>query len=195
MKRRARGYTLVELMMALGVFASGVVGIIGMQRATVSSNQFAKNMTIANGIAQAWLTQLSADATLWTSANNVTSTTWLTTITTLDNQWQLPVYNATRAFGPAFDGFGNPVAANGTFCAQIRLTWLYGDKSAQQNTGVAGNGLIRTEVRVFWPRDGVTRVNNDCGDTSQATVNAIGAATGTYHFVMQAGAVHQPGAL
>ena len=54
MRSRTRGYTVVELMMALAVFATGVTGIVAMQRATVSSNRLAKNMTIATGVAQAY---------------------------------------------------------------------------------------------------------------------------------------------
>jgi len=200
MTRRTRGYTVVELMMALAVFASGVTGIIAMQRSTVSSNQFAKNVTIASGIGQAWLSQLAADSTLWvrtpnaTDTSNVTKTTWLGTVTTLDGLWQLPAYDNSRAFGPEFDGFGEPVVANGVFCAQIRLTWLYGDQSPQQNTGTSGNGLIRTEVRVFWPRDGNASVTADCNDPTQATVDGVTAGN-KYHFVVLAGAVHQPGEL
>lgn len=196
MKRRARGYTVVELMMSLAVFATGVTGVIAMERATITSNQQAKNVALANGIAQAWLSQLAADATLWMRTGDVTRTTWLTTITTANDVWQLPVYNANLQFGPQFDGFGAPVAANGVFCAQIRLTWLYGDKSAQQTSGLAGNGVIRTEVRVFWPRDPTYIVANDCQNGAAATVNAVTAAlgngSGLYHVVTQAGAVRQP---
>ena len=194
MNRRLRGYTVVELMMSLAVFATGVTGVIAMERATITSNQQAKNVAIANGIAQAWLSQLAADATLWTRTGDVTRTTWLTTITSTNDLWQLPVYNTTLKFGPQFDGFGAPVAANGVFCAQIRLTWLYGDKSAQQTSGLAGNGLIRTEVRVFWPRDPTYVVANDCQDGAQGTISDVTKAfgTGMYHVVTQAGAVRQP---
>ncbi len=196
MKRRSRGYTVVELMMSLAVFATGVTGVIAMERATITSNQQAKNVALANGIAQAWLSQLAADATLWTRTGDVTRTTWLTTITAANDLWQLPVYNVTLQFGPQFDGFGAPVAANGVFCAQIRLTWLYGDKSAQQTSGLAGNGVIRTEVRVFWPRDPTYVVTNDCQNGTKATIDAVtdalGNGSGLYHVVTQAGAVRQP---
>jgi hypothetical protein len=194
MKRVARGYTVVELMMSLAVFATGVTGVIAMERATVTSNQLSKNVAIANGIAQAWLSALAADATLWTSTSDVSRTNWLATIATADDLWQLPTYNTTLQLGPQFDGFGSPVQANGIFCAQMRLTWLYGDKSAQQATGVLGNGVIRTEVRVFWPRDDSVRVSNDCTNGAQATVSAVttGLQTGMYHVVLQAGAVRQP---
>ena len=102
MKRRARGYTVVELMMSLAVFATGVVGIIAMQRAVVSSNQQARNVTVANAIAQSWLSQLSADSSRWTARWSVSQTTWLSTIAGNDGVWQLPTYNSTLGFGPQF---------------------------------------------------------------------------------------------
>ncbi|HTQ05374.1 MAG TPA: prepilin-type N-terminal cleavage/methylation domain-containing protein [Polyangiaceae bacterium] len=195
MKARARGYTVIELMMSLAVFATGVTGVIAMERATVSSNQLAKNVAIANAVAQSWLSQLAADSTLWTTQWSVTQTTWLSTVTANDGLWQLPVYDTTRAFGPEFDGFGAPTTANPAFCAQIRLTWLYGDASPSQATGIPGNGVIRTEVRVFWPHEQVgvdtsTRFATDCSNAAPATVNAV--TDGTYHMIVQASAVRQP---
>jgi type IV pilus assembly protein PilV len=194
MKRKPRGYTVVELMMSLAVFATGVTGVIAMERATVASNNQARNVAVANGIAQAWLSQLAADATLWTRSGDVTRTNWLTSIATTNDLWQLPTYNAVLGFGPQFDAFGTPVQASGVFCAQIRLTWLYGDRSAQQPTGSAGNGLIRTEVRVFWPRDPAIVVANDCTNAAQGTIGDVTRAmsvNGWYHVVTQAGAVRQ----
>jgi hypothetical protein len=194
--RRSRGYTVVELMMSLAVFATGVTGVIAMERATVSSNQLARNVAVANGIAQAWLSVLAADATLWTNGADVTKTLWLSSIATTDNRWQLPTWDANRKFGPQFDGFGAPIQTGGVFCAQIRLTWLYGDQSAQQATGAPGNGLIRAEVRVFWPKDATSTVQDDCTSVAQSTVDAVTKAmttTDAYHVVVQAGAVRQPG--
>jgi hypothetical protein len=191
MKRSfSRAYTVVELMMSLAVFATGVTGIIAMQRATVTSNQMAKNMTLANAIAQSWLTRLEADATLW--RNTLNDTVWLKSVDTasMNNAWQLPAYSEELAFGSQFDALGQPVEADGEFCAQIRLAWLYRD---QNGGGIRGNGVIRTEVRVFWPRGGQSRVVGDCTSGAAATVAAVGAATDTYHFVVQAGAVRQPG--
>lgn len=191
MKRRTRGYTVVELMMSLAVFATGVTGIVAMQRATISSNNLARNVTIANGIAQAWLTQLQADGTLWRPAQApAILPVWLPSANTSNGLWQLPTWNAARQFGPQFDGFGAPVPANGQFCAQIRLTWLYGDGTTQG--GVAGNGLMRAEVRVFWPRDNQGFDAGDCANAAQATVDGVALKGNKYHFVVQAGAVRQP---
>ena len=82
-------------------------------------------------------------------------------------------------------GFGAPVQADGVFCTHVRLTWLYGNNANQ----ATGNGLLRAEVRVFWPRDGVTRVTGDCTNAAQNLIDQVGAATGTYHFVVHAGGV------
>jgi len=189
-RKRARGYTVIELMMALAVFATGVTGIVAMQRATVSSNQLAKNLTLANGIAQAWLTQLQADGSLWNPG--VANTVWLVSANTANGLWQLPTYNVTRKFGAEFDNFGAPVpAGGGFFCTHIRLTWLFGDSISQG--GLAGNGLIRTEVRVFWPRDNTGFDPGDCSNAAQSVVDGVALKTSDkYHFVVQTGAVRQP---
>ncbi|HEY5373092.1 MAG TPA: prepilin-type N-terminal cleavage/methylation domain-containing protein, partial [Polyangiaceae bacterium] len=56
---RQRGYTAVELMMAIAVFGIGVAGIISMEKVTSVANQHAKNVAIATHIAQSWLDTLS----------------------------------------------------------------------------------------------------------------------------------------
>lgn len=189
MKRRsrARGYTVVELMAALGVFAMGVTGIFAMQRLTLSSNQHARNLTLASGIAQGWLAQLAADSSLWRANGTVAGTTWLSSVTTSNDAWQLPadsvVQRASRDFGRAFDARGRTVAPDQSpvFCVHVRLTNLF--------TAPAGNGLIRTDVRVFWPRDGEARIDGDC--TGADTVDLVANATDRYHFVYRTGAVRQ----
>ena len=186
-RRRARGYTVVELMTSLGVFAMGITGIFAMQRLTLSSNQHARNLTLASGIAQGWLAQLAADSSLWRGAGNESGTTWLASVTTSDDVWQLPTDSATlrasRGFSRAFDARGRPMApdADPVFCVHVRLTRLF--------TNPVGNGLTRTDVRVFWPRDGEVPIAGDCTDSG--TIDEVAAATGRYHFVYRTGAVKQ----
>jgi Tfp pilus assembly protein PilV len=62
------GYTVIELVMAMGVFAIGITGISAMQAATSASNRHAKNLAIANAIAKTWHEELAVDATQWTWA-------------------------------------------------------------------------------------------------------------------------------
>jgi prepilin-type N-terminal cleavage/methylation domain-containing protein len=189
--RSRRGYTVIELMMSLAVFAAGVTGVIGMQRASAAANRHARNVTVANGIAQAWLDQLTVDASAWQT--NLNNTVWLQSIRNagVDGTWQLPAQSvaAARNFGPTFNLFGAPVAGATDFCVHIRLTWLYFDENGG---GRPGSGAIRTDARVFWLRDGGTRVPGDCANPALATVAAVGAdANDDYFAVYQTGAVVQ----
>jgi len=46
----SRAYTVVELMMALALFAVGVTGVLAMQRVTIESNTHARDVSTANRI-------------------------------------------------------------------------------------------------------------------------------------------------
>jgi prepilin-type N-terminal cleavage/methylation domain-containing protein len=197
-KLRQRGYTAVELMMAIAVFGIGVAGIISMEKVTSVANQHAKNVSIATHIAQSWLDTLSTDAVMWNHpragdaviATDLPQTTWLQFVTSKADtsaNWFFPPYTTVPiTFGPAFDALGNPVnpvanAANVAFCSHLRLSWLY-----QPDSG--GNGLIRAEVRVFWLRDGQTFLGNMC---AAGTVANINNATTTFHFVQKITAIRE----
>ncbi|MCA9592789.1 MAG: prepilin-type N-terminal cleavage/methylation domain-containing protein [Myxococcales bacterium] len=190
-----RGYTVVELLMAVTIFAIGVTGIIAMQKVTVSANQHAKELAIATHVAQAWQEQLTADAAAWNhpspkkSAEDLDETRWLVNAVGNTGVWFRPTYVPELKFGPAFDALGRPIEnqndlAQARYCTHIRLSWLYPDN--------AGNGLLRAEVRVFWLRDGGGgTVNNAtvCDPTTDPAV--IEAATDRYHFVYQTTAIKQ----
>jgi len=193
---RERGYTAVELMMAIGIFGIGVTGIIAMEKVTVVSNQHAKNLGIATHIAESWMDMLATDAVTWNhpsrespGAPDIGQTIWLQSVkanANTANDWFLPAYSGVLAFGPAFDALGNPVnpaTAPGSvaFCSHLRLSWLY------QPT-VSGNGLIRAEVRVFWLRDGQGFAQDMC-DVGQ--VASVGGATQTFHFVQKITAIRE----
>jgi type II secretory pathway pseudopilin PulG len=197
-RRVASGYTIVELMMAISVMAIGVTGIISMQKITLTANQHAKNLAVATQIASAWIDALAADAMHWNhpakpgEASDLDQTIWLKGVpaagSSTDN-WFRPAYSPAMAFGPGFDPLGRPVTvanmASAVYCTHLRLNWLF-----PEQTTVAGNGLIRAEVRVFWLREG--------GPGSTAAVCAAGTdpddiaeAVDTYHFVYETGAIRQ----
>jgi type IV pilus assembly protein PilV len=191
---RRRGYTAVELLMAISIFAIGVSGIIAMQKVTVAANSHSKNLSIATHVAQAWLDQLATDAAAWNHpspgipGSDLTDTTWLQLAGGNADQWLRPTFSTTRNFGAAFDALGNPLpdanVAQAVFCAHVRLSWLYPE--------TAGNGLLRTEVRVFWLRDGQggTVDGQPLCDPNTAP-NLVEGAGLKYHFVHQASAVKQ----
>jgi prepilin-type N-terminal cleavage/methylation domain-containing protein len=179
-RRASRGYTLVELMMALALLAVSVIGIISLLKVTATTNGHAKNLAMAQRIAQAWAGQLQMDSTQWVNA--------IPTGSFLNSNaiWQRPAYS--RGFGAAFDGFGNPLpdeeVAGARFCAHVRMSWLYPNTMA-----VAGNGVLRAEIRVFWLRDGAApldTVQSMCSKTqSDDQAAKIGLTTDRYHFVYQ----------
>jgi type IV pilus assembly protein PilV len=169
---RARGYTVVELMMALAVLAIGTTGVIAMQRVVLESNRYAKNLAIATRIAEGWADELDADAQLWTPRANggganiptVGNTDWLNNVNTLT--WFRPNFVARRQFGPAFGPLGQTLdpgiqGAQAQFCVDLRLGWIRPEvatASAGTTTTAlprSGNGVIRAQVRVFWPREDV----------------------------------------
>ena len=186
-RNRQRGYTLVELMMALALFAVAVLGIIAMQKITVASNAHAKNIAIAQRIAQAWAGQLEMDATVWRTGFGVG---WLNDASV----WQRPAYIEARKFGGAFDALGNPVSDNDVgqarFCTHLRMAWLY-----PANVSTGGNGTLRAEIRVFWLRDDVAALDSNasmCAAGQTATqAKDIGFATDRYRFLYQAVGVRQ----
>lgn len=192
-KRQARGYTAVELLMAITIFAIGVTGIIAMQKVTVAANQHAKNLTIATHVAQGWVDQLAADATLWNhpSAQNpvsdITDTLWLKNVS-LPNVWFRPAWDNNRAFGAGFNSLGQPIddtqIGEQHFCTHIRLSPLY--------PATAGNGLIRAEVRVFWLRQGMGGTVNGQDLCNQGTAAVLIEGAGEkYHFVHLSTAIKQ----
>lgn len=156
--KRARGYTVVELMMSLAVMAIGLSGVIAMQKVTLSSNGHARKLALGTRLAQSWLDELAADASQWNDTNDFGETDWLIQVGAEDTEnanWFRPVYSANRNFGPAFDALGNAVETadyddDAHFCTDLRLTWLHG-----QETFKKGAGLIRAQVRVFWRKHGV----------------------------------------
>jgi prepilin-type N-terminal cleavage/methylation domain-containing protein len=194
-----RGYTIVELMMAIAVLAIGVTGIISMQKVTMVANSHARDLAVANQIAGAWLDHLATDAMYWNrpsragEATNRDQTKWLGD-GNVTGAWFQPAYDdgdGSMLFGPAFDALGNPLPASevaqAVYCTHVRLSWLF-----NENGAMAGNGLIRAEVRVFWLREGGPGLLN--GAAVCATTNtpaAIGAAIENFHFVYQTGAVRQ----
>jgi type II secretion system protein I len=187
--RRGRaGYTLVELMMALALFTVAVLGIISLQKLMIVSNAHAKNMSVAERIAESWAAQLQMDSTTWRA--NTGSTDWLGNA---GGGWLRPAFVAgSKNFGAAFDALGNPLPdatglARARYCAHVRLTSLYTDTPL-----VSGNGMMRAEIRVFWLRDGesdLVPANGLCSVTQDE--DAIGQRFDLYHFVYLTAGIRQ----
>jgi prepilin-type N-terminal cleavage/methylation domain-containing protein len=191
--KRGRGYTVIEVMIALTLLAIGTSGIIAMQKVTSVNNRDARNLVIAGQIARTWMERLRADSVQWNhpsasrTTDDLNETTWLNG--NINGTWFRPDDNPRGS--PTFDAFGNDVpdvsAANGVFCSHLRLTWLYGPPPDPPPPY-----LIRAEVRVFWMRDGA---DGPASGTylcdPNATVAAIASAVQTYHFVYVTSAIQE----
>ena len=185
-----RGYTVVELMMALAVLAVSVTGVMAMQKVTAVSNANARDVAVANRIAQTWIEQLHADARLWNhpSEHNTipdidTDTAWLKDF---GKGFVRPTWSDDRQIGPAFDGLGRPFNPGGSdppepiFCAEYELARL----TPAEDT----RGEIRATVRVYWPRADVP--TGFCAAETAVTVSST-ASLSNYHFVYHTTVVRQ----
>jgi len=187
----ARGVTVVEVMMALSVFAIGTSGVFAMQKVTVVANQNARNIEIANEVARTWLERLRGDALLWnypSSLNqfqvDITDTQWINGNVQAfgSSTWFRPNLPGANIYG-VHDSLGrdDPAPAsinNGPFCVQIRLTWIHPNTS------------VRAEVLVYWLRQGITNKGLTatpaavlCGATSNSPPNVLGNQQ-LYHMVV-----------
>lgn len=195
---RQGGYTVIELVMAMGVFAIGITGISAMQAATSASNRHAKNLAIANAIAKTWHEELAVDATQWTVQNDLIGlgqTSWVKQVELGDlgtPPWFRP--DTVGTMGASFDALGNfttdPTQA--VFCTHVRLTRLI---------RIQGSGLIRADVRVFWPKFGHDWTQQEyCSAAVNPTTFApfVPGSTGAdatevdnFHFVYSTSAIRQ----
>jgi prepilin-type N-terminal cleavage/methylation domain-containing protein len=189
---RTRGYTVIEVMIALTLLAIGTTGVIAMQKVTTIANRDAKNLVVATQVARGWLERLRADAVQWNhpsplnSTSDLAQTKWLNNV---DGKWFRPTDDALGS--PSADVLGNDVRdtnlADAMYCTNVRLTWLYNPPAS-----AAEAYLIRAEVRVYWVRDGaggtVTKLNICDPATDLALVSP---AVERYHFVYVTSAIAQ----
>lgn len=153
-RRRARraGYTMIEVMMAVGVLTAGAVGIMALQSAATRGNFEARQMTTGSQLAQRWVERLRRDGINWRASSTTGDPTILSQTTYLQHvtpagtppAWFIPVPDAASGESATFDHYGvdvtDPSTQTAHYCANIRLGWLYEGRA------------IRADVRVWWLR-------------------------------------------
>jgi len=185
-RRGSRGYTSVEVLCALILFAIGAAGAIGMLRVSIQGSEDARRFDMGNSIANGWLSRLQRDATLWTEPNasspttlNVyTNTKFLRLVGACGSWCNPPASTPPAGMTGSFDNFGRDLAPDSPdayYCAQYRLQWI-ADPGIPP--AVKLTGLMRGEVRVFWSRTDRAPI----GDCSAAAPDAPDAST-KLHFV------------
>ena len=170
LRHAARGYTAVEVLMAMTVMVIGAAAVISMQKTSVTGNLDARQTDIANGIGRAWMERIERDAMQWTcpgpACPSTANTPWTALVvnptSTITGKWFLPKqYLGTtnpETMSPGFDILGRdlplaqlaPDSVSGwpgaTFCVNVRLSWLVAQSLPIEP------GLVRADVRVLWPR-------------------------------------------
>ncbi|MEY4583070.1 MAG: hypothetical protein RL701_7773, partial [Pseudomonadota bacterium] len=68
---RRDGFTLVEVMVSLGVMMIGGMALIGMQQQTTRANVRSRDITIATQIAQNVIERLKLEALAWNTVTSV----------------------------------------------------------------------------------------------------------------------------
>lgn len=151
-QRRSRGYTLIEVMIAISLLTIISSGVVALQKMATIGNMRAKELAIGTQLARTWIERLRTDAASWNypspsspNQSDIAQTSWLNQVETQPNTWFMPPAVGLKSAG--FDALGNDVppanmAQRATFCTHLRLAWMYPGE------------VIRADVRVFWRREG-----------------------------------------
>lgn len=176
---RRQGFTLVEVMVSLGVMTISAMGLFALQGQATRSNGRARDMTMASQIAQNIIERLKMDGLTWNTITNPPDTTdlgntrilGLVDTATTGIFMTLPERTDPRGgvsvpLSNAFDHFGDDVLTTGAstarlasikYCASLRLAWIYTSRRA-----------MRADVRVWWSKEAPARsIINDfpgCAD-------------------------------
>lgn len=194
LRQNQRGFTAVEVLVAMTLFAIGAAGVIGMQRATVQGGEDARRLDTATNIAHEWVGRLQRDATLWNqpsalnpNVNNINLTTWAKDVNTAacnPPSFCTPQPDPVSApgFSYAFDMFGRdivPSANTARYCVQYRMWWGRPPGSVPFNEEMS----VQVDIRVFWSRLEQAPIGNCKTPTVQGRGPDASDAPLFYHFV------------
>lgn len=181
-RRLRRGYTVVEVMMALAVLAIGGMGVVALQKFAALGSVAARGMTSASDVANSWVEFLQSEATQWNRADNT-------------DIGEAPILNLALANGatgawttiPVNAAFGTPLGGatpvygdtkpipDIAYCSQIRATWLGAKDQPATQAGQAlvinakPTDVVRIEVRTWYAKTG-RAINAECNTWSPANV-------------------------
>jgi prepilin-type N-terminal cleavage/methylation domain-containing protein len=148
-KRHQAGFTLIEVMIAIGIMTVGSLGILSMHHAVTGANRSAHEMNTALAITERWIERIERDSLSWSepgiNSATLSGTTYLAPLsaTTSSTGWFAPL-PATTDESFAFDYFGDDGPNRGPtkYCTNVNLSWIRQGRSA------------RVDVRTFWYRAG-----------------------------------------
>jgi prepilin-type N-terminal cleavage/methylation domain-containing protein len=154
--KKNRGFTLIEVLVSLLVFMVAMVGLVAMQRASISGASLGREQTGAINVARYVLTWLENDAAAWPVSDTTTpsslqllgsalsdtdSSTWHTISD--DTTMRFDQYLETSSSAVASYGAGSSDTA--PYCVGFRVKPLSSDQTQV---------MYQVWVRVVWPRWG-----------------------------------------
>jgi len=139
------GYSMIELMVAVALFATGLLGIMAMEVVATKGNRDSHDLTVATNIAEWWMERLRMESLMWNNGvSDITDSSKTPMLAVFGAALNSP--NGTTGWvtppnNPRYDKWLRTASADtdpGEFCTQYRLST------------VVVNELIRAEVRVMW---------------------------------------------
>lgn len=143
------GFTLIEVMIAIGIMTVGSLGILSMHQAVTNANRSAHEMNTGLAITERWIERIERDTLSWTEEGLTTSslsgTAYLSEIagTVTSTDWFRPSpSDSSESYGFDFRGKDTRDAGQIKYCTNLRLHWIRQGSSA------------RVDIRTFWFRAG-----------------------------------------
>jgi prepilin-type N-terminal cleavage/methylation domain-containing protein len=160
----SRGYSIIEVMMALGILAVGTTGVIALQKVALVGNTNARMADAARHVAGTWVERLKADSLQWNDPMgipDIAETKWLNVAGTYNTL--SPPNASTWVRAPAIPNWSSPLAdihaadvfddqsLDGVFCTHLQLA-----RVVEKRYSLGGQThpiAIRAVIRVVWRRD------------------------------------------
>lgn len=153
-----KGYTVIELMIAIVIFSLGIMAVYSLQVLTVASLGEARELTEATNLAERIMEQFRRNSTTWEEGSQ-------------------PPGIPQQGVGQWVVLYPQQLNKDGLFANQIPdtspgLPPRYCVKYRMSELGTPGSGTYRVEVRVIWPRrTGLERQFASCPADMDSTQN------------------------
>ncbi|MBK9266308.1 MAG: prepilin-type cleavage/methylation domain-containing protein [Polyangiaceae bacterium] len=187
----SRGYSVIEVMMALGVLAVGTTGVIALQKVSLVGNTNARMADAARQVAGTWVERLKSDSLQWNDPMgmpDLADTRWLNVAGVYNAQnppnaasWvlapEIPNWSSPLADVHGADSFSGAPVSDGVFCTHLQLA-----RAVEKPYSLGGQThpiAIRAIVRVVWRRD--LSPMTECRTTAPADIETNDGRYGFYY--------------